>query len=82
MPENCEGHTWRERLMKLARSLCLLTTLVWVHKSFLTAAGAVEFLNKLPEERAMEAKIVCWDARCIVAFRIEEELPPVEESAR
>lgn len=35
--------------------------LVWMVKEFLTSNGAVEFLNSLPPERALEAKVSVSD---------------------
>ena len=37
----------------------LLILLVWQTRSFFTSRGAAQFLNSLPPERAIEAKVIC-----------------------
>lgn len=56
----------------------LLITLIWTHKSFYTVAGAIQFLNQLPEARSLEAKVFADKSVYRVYYRIEEELPEME----
>lgn len=34
--------------------------MIWVESWFMTMAGALAFLNKLPEKRALEAKLLSY----------------------
>jgi hypothetical protein len=52
----------------------LIVVLVWTSKSFFTIQGAVKFLNELPQERSVEAKIF-EDKFVYVVYRIEEDVP-------
>jgi hypothetical protein len=46
--------------------------LVWVSKFFFTPSGALEFLNTLSPERAIEAKMFCMGGfPCYVVYREE-----------
>lgn len=40
------------------KKLIMLLVLVWVAKSFFTIEDMMRFINQLPLERAMEAKII------------------------
>ena len=51
----------------------LLLVLVWQAKFFFTAHGAAEFLNSLPAEIALEAKVTC-DNGCWVLYRSMRDL--------
>lgn len=44
------------------RNWLRLLVLVWVMKDFATMRGLIAFLNTLPEQRQLEAKIVTDDA--------------------
>jgi hypothetical protein len=48
-----------------------LVVLVWAMKSFHTFDGVLEFLNQLPPERAIEAKVACTELMqpCQVFYR-------------
>lgn len=48
-----------------------LVVLVWAMKSFYTFDGVLAFLNQLPPERALEAKVACTDLTmpCYVFYR-------------
>lgn len=48
-----------------------LVVLIWAMKSFQTFDGVLEFLNQLPPERAVEAKVACTELMqpCNVFYR-------------
>jgi hypothetical protein len=63
----------------MKRFACLIVVLVWTSKSFFTIQGAIKFLNELPQERSLEAKVF-EDKLVYVVYRIEEDLPvPVKD---
>lgn len=53
--------------MKLLKFIAL----VWVVETFQTYDGVARFLQTLPIERALEAKVVCsdWNWPCAIFYR-------------
>lgn len=59
---------------KIAMKILLtMFALMWVTKSFFTVGSVAKFLNTLPAERQLEAKIIAMDVFPIIVFyRIEQ----------
>ena len=56
------------------KNWALIVALVWTSKFCFTRAQVTQFLNQLPNERSVEAKVV-ENKGFIVFYRVEEELP-------
>ena len=60
-----------------------ILALVWTSEWFFTHGAAAQFLNTLPAERALEAKVSCAPGSgCTVFFRIERDLKVPVDTAR
>lgn len=46
--------------------------LAWTIKTFSLSSSVAEFLNTLPPQRQMEAKVTCWDYACVVYYRVDK----------
>lgn len=52
----------------------LMVVLIWTCQEFFTKGGVIKFLNSLPPERAIEAKVVGLDTTypIFVFYRVEQ----------